>query len=268
VDEAAFPLFNGERRSWRTRSKAYDSVEGKYEYDRALAHRSAWVKNLALGVGAGNLPMWPVVIQEHETYTFGSCRLPLGEYKSEKKLNTYVRNAPVCAPSKGWLNEQPDPIDADERGYALVAVNYDHANSPRGAAVRIQMQPDDNPSDTPDGAQYSATAHDVTKTMVWTGYVRAPSIPIHLRGALGSCLVYRRIVKDLDDNNVTIDDACAMLRSRAHLARELCETPRALEVTMFYCEHPQRVATQSADMAAPSVAVRTSQSQKSNMILG
>jgi hypothetical protein len=31
---------------------------------------------------------------------------------------------------------------------------------------------------------------------------------------------------------------------------------------MCYCEHPQYLTTQSVDMAAPSVAVRTSQSLK------
>jgi hypothetical protein len=86
-----------ERRSWRTRREAHDSVERKYDIVRALARRSAWITNLEPGVGAGDLPKWPVVIQEHETYTFGSCRLPLGEYKGERGQNTYVRNAPVCA---------------------------------------------------------------------------------------------------------------------------------------------------------------------------
>jgi hypothetical protein len=59
-----------------------------------------------------------------------------------------------------------------------------------------------------------------------------------------------------------------MLRSRAHLAWELCETPRALEVAMFYCEHPQHLTTQSEDMAAPSVAVRTSLSLKKQRDFG
>jgi hypothetical protein len=87
---------NEERRSWRTRSQAHDSVEGKYDIGRALARRSAWIMNLEPGVGAGDLPTWPVVIREHEACTFGSCRLPLGEYEGERGQNTYVRNAPVC----------------------------------------------------------------------------------------------------------------------------------------------------------------------------
>jgi hypothetical protein len=121
-----------------------------------------------------------------------------------------------------------------------MAANYDHVKTPQ-----TQTRPGDTPNDTPIEVQYSATAHDVMKTMVWTGYVRAKTIPIHFRGALDPCLVYRRIVKDLDDGNETIEDARTMLWSSA------CDAPRALEVTMFYCEHPQYLTTQSADMAAP-----------------
>jgi hypothetical protein len=180
------------------------------------------------GVGAGDLPTWPVVIQERETYTFGSCRLPLGEYKGERGQNTYVRDAPVCALSKGWSDEQPDPVDAVKRGYALMAANHARVKTPQ-----IQIQPGDAPNDTPIEVQYSATARDMLKTMVWTGYARATSIPIHLRGVPDPCLVYRRIVKDLDDDNEAIDDAYTMLWSSAHLTRELCDTLRALEVAMF-----------------------------------
>jgi hypothetical protein len=49
-------MINEERRSWRTRSEAHDSVEGKSDIDRALARRSAWIMNLEPGVGAGDLP--------------------------------------------------------------------------------------------------------------------------------------------------------------------------------------------------------------------
>jgi hypothetical protein len=101
--------------------------------------------------------------------------------------------------------------------HALMAANYDHVETPQ-----IQIQPGDAPNDTPIEVQYSAAAHDMTKTMMWTGYVRTNSIPIHLHGAPDPCLAYRRIVEDLGDNNKTIDDARTMLWSSAHLARELC----------------------------------------------
>jgi hypothetical protein len=184
--------------------------------------------NLEPGVGAGDLPTWPVVIQEREKYTFGSCRLPLGEYKGEQGQNAYVRNAPLCTPSKGWLKEQPNTVDAVEHDSALMVANCHHVET-----LRIHIQPDGVPSDTPVEVQYSATAHDTTMTMVWTGYARATSVPIHVRGAPDPCLVYRRIVEDLVDNNVTIDDTHIILWSRAHLARELCETPRELAITML-----------------------------------
>jgi hypothetical protein len=66
-----------------------------------------------------------------------------------------------------------------------MAANYDHVKTPQ-----IQIQPGDTPNDTRIEVQYSAAAHDVMKTMVWTGYVRTNSIPIHLRGAPDPCLVY------------------------------------------------------------------------------
>jgi hypothetical protein len=199
------------------------------DIDRALACRSAWIMNLEPGVGTGDLPKWPTVVREHETFTFGSCRLPMGDYKGEREQHTYVRNAPVCTLSKGWSNELPDQVDAVERGYALMVANYDHVEKPL-----IQIQPGDTPNDTPIEVQYSATAHDVMKTMVWTGYVRARTLPIHLRGAPDPCLVCRRIVEDLGDGNETIDDARTMLWSSAHLTREFCDAPHVLEVAMFY----------------------------------
>jgi hypothetical protein len=74
--------------------------------------------------------------------------------------------------------------------------------------------------------------------------------------------VGRRIIRGLDDGNKTIDDTYTMLSSDAHLSRELCDKPSELGITMFYCERPQHAKTQTADMAAPSVGIRTSQNLK------
>jgi hypothetical protein len=184
--------------------------------------------NLEPGVGNGDLPDgWPTVARGSETFTFGLCCLPV-DYTGEKGQNTYVRDAPVCSPRQGWPNDRFDQVDADERSYAMMAANYDHVKTPQ-----VQIQPGDTPNDTPVEVQYSATARAVVKMMVWTGYVRTTTIPIHLRGAPDPCLVCRRFVEDLDDGNKTIDDTCTMLWSSARLSRELCDTPRESEVTMF-----------------------------------
>jgi hypothetical protein len=93
-------------------------------------------------------------------------------------------------------------------------------------------------------------------------------VPTHLCVVPEPRLVCRRIVGDLDDSNKTIDDTCAMLWSEARLSRELCDTPRALEITMVYCERPQYMKTETADVAAPSVSIRTSQSLKAQRDFG
>jgi hypothetical protein len=48
------------------------------------------------------------------------------------------------------------------------------------------------------------TVRNATKMMVWAGYTHSRNVPTHLRGAPDQCLVYRRMVRDLDDNNKTL----------------------------------------------------------------
>jgi hypothetical protein len=119
---------------------------------------------------------------------------------------TYVRDAPVCAPTKKSVEDVVNQVDDDRRVNALMAAHYNHTKTPE-----VQIQPRDNPGDTPAEVQYSATAHDMMEAMGLTGYVRTKTLPTHLRGAPEPCLVYRRIVEDLDDGNMTIDDRRAML---------------------------------------------------------
>jgi hypothetical protein len=94
--------------------------------------------------------------------------------------------------------------------------------------------------------------------MVWAGYVQTRAVPAHLRGAPDRCLVCRRIIKDLDDNDEILDDTFAILYATEHLARKLCEEPRKLEIAMFYCDHPQHIATDLTDVATPGAGVRMS----------
>jgi DNA modification methylase len=77
--------------------------------------------------------------------------------------------------------------------------------------------------------------------MVWAGVIMATAIPNDLRGAPDSLLVYRRIIKDLDDDDAIIADDFAILLSNDYLARTLSREAHTLEVALFYCEHPQRL---------------------------
>jgi hypothetical protein len=169
----------------------------------------------------------------------------------------------VCTPAKNSIEDVVNQVGDDGRVDPLMTAHYNRTKTPE-----VQMQPQDNPGDALAEVQYSATARDVMKTMVWSGYVCAETVPAHLRGAPEPCLVYRRIVEDLGDGDKTLDDTYTMLWSDAHLSRELCDTPRELEIIMFYCEHPQRVKTEAADMAVPSVSVRASRSLKAQRDFG
>jgi hypothetical protein len=113
--------------------------------------------------------------------------------------------------------------------------------------------------DAPSEVQYAAIVRDVTKTMLRVGYMRTQVAPTHLRGAPDQCLVYRRIVEDLDDDNEILDDTCSILHTPEHLARKLCDDPRELGITCFDCDHPQyNVATPgpSAGMSSTIKAQR------------
>jgi hypothetical protein len=87
-----------------------------------------------------------------------------------------------------------------------MAAPFDNTDPPY---IRIEMP--ENPGDTPVGVQNSATAQDFARTMVWAGYTHTCAMPTHLRSAPESCLVYRRIVKDLSDNNKILEDTFAVL---------------------------------------------------------
>jgi hypothetical protein len=69
-------------------------------------------------------------------------------------------------------------------------------------------------------------------------------------------LVYRRVVKDLDDNNKILDDTYTILYTPEHLTRKLCDDLHELDITLFYCDRPQYNVTDGADMATPGSSVR------------
>jgi hypothetical protein len=155
-----------------TRRDARVSVREKQAYDHALAIRSAII--MAMEPCVDNTPyrVWPEYVDAGEKVTFGWCPFPDRQ-----------RETQTC-------NDQRD--DNDQVG---------------GRAGDSDILTNAEPSMVPD----IITVRNATKTMVWAGYTRSCNAPTHLRGAPDQCLVYRRVVKDLNDNNKTLDDTDAVL---------------------------------------------------------
>jgi hypothetical protein len=99
------------------------------------------------------------------------------------------------------------------------------------------------------------------QTMVWAGVIRTNAIPMDLKDAPGSVLVYRRIINDFDDRNKVLDGDFAILLSQSYLARTLCDEAHNL-VTLFYCERPQYLAMMNADVAAPAPSGHVNRKRK------
>jgi hypothetical protein len=72
----------------------------------------------------------------------------------------------------------------------------------------------------------------------------------------------------LDDDNKILDDTYTMLFTPAHLARQLCDDPRELEITLFYCVHPQYNVTDGAEVATPGANVRIGSTIKAERDFG
>jgi hypothetical protein len=86
--------------------------------------------------------------------------------------------------------------------------------------------------------------------------MRTCAIPTHLRSAPENCLVCRRIVKDLTDDNKILDDSFSILYTEKHFSRQLCAEPRKLEITLFYCERPQHFVRELTETAMPVAGMR------------
>ena len=71
------------------------------------------------------------------------------------------------------------------------------------------------------------------RMMVWVGYMTSCNVPARLNGAPEPCLAHRRIVRDMDDNNETLEDTYTVLHTREHFSRRLCDLPHLLEVTLI-----------------------------------
>jgi hypothetical protein len=160
-------------------------------------------------------PAWTSIIRGECKYAFGMRAFPT----RESKHLTYMQSVPMCSPATSDPECVIDAVDIEVVQVAIAA-HYGHTENPE-----IKIQPRDDPDDAPSGVQYSATVRDVTKTMVWTRCAQTCAVPTHLRGASDQCLVYRRIIKDAEDNNKILDDGFAILYTAEHFARKLRDEP-------------------------------------------
>jgi EAL domain-containing protein (putative c-di-GMP-specific phosphodiesterase class I) len=104
--------------------------------------------------------------------------------------------------------------------------------------------------------------------MVWAGYTHTCARPTHLRSAPESCLVYRRTVKDLSDNHKILEDTFAILYIEKHFSRQLRAEPHKLEITLYYCDHPQNFVSELTETAMPGVGVQMNRSTKAQHDFG
>jgi hypothetical protein len=235
------------RQRWTTRHDARARVEDKQVWNMAAARRSALIMALEVDVAAEELfSRWPTIVIGHQMFTFGICNLP--PLSNPCHHNTYVQISPMCGP---YL-PAPETAVVNAVNVAMAA-QFDHADTPD-----VQIQVRENPGDAPVGAQNSATAQDFARTMVWAGYTHTCVLPTHLRSAPESCLVYRRIVEDLSDNNKILEDTFAIL----------CTEPHKLEIALYYCDHPQHFARGLTETATPGVGVQMNRSAKAQHDFG
>jgi hypothetical protein len=102
----------------------------------------------------------------------------------------------------------------------------------------------------------------------WTGHIYASVVPYRLRNQPRSRFIYRRIVQDTNDNDRIIDDSYTMLPTEKQFGRELCADPRQLEITLFYCEHPQYFARELTETAMAVTGVQVNRRNKDTHDLG
>jgi hypothetical protein len=208
-------------------------------YDHALAIRSAIIMAIEPCVDNTPYPVWPEYMDEGEKFAFGWCLFPDRYLDEDKSLGAYIRTAAMTS-----LDDRTKPglaidhiVDAIHTNAEMLACNDQHDDTGQVSkrAGEINILTDAVPIEVPG----TTTVYNTTKTMVWAGYVRTRMVPTYLRGAPDQCLIYRRIVKDLDDNNKVLDDTYTTLYTPVGLTRQLCDDPRKLEITILYCDHIQ-----------------------------
>jgi hypothetical protein len=250
------------RGRYSTRHDAHASVSKRQAYNHALAIRSAIVLALEPDVDLTSYPAWPEYVEDGEKITFGRCPFPDRQPVDGTSLGTFVRTPAMRSPDDRVITEITSNNTCDVMVADGETQTYDDQCDTDPVAG--QTEAPDNNIDTPPFAVFGGLSMDpgreeqfyTTQMMVPVGYMTSCNVPAHLRGAPEPCLVHRRMVRDLEDNNRTLEDTYTMLYTPAHFPRRLCDEPRMLEITLLYCDRPHYNVFLTAEMAAPGATVR------------
>jgi hypothetical protein len=157
-----------------------------------------------------------------------------------------VAEIPVANTVNEWMTEKDANVDTHDNEIPVTSIMKD--------IVIFPPYPSESAGDLVEKA--------------WTGRIRASVAPYRLRNQPNNRLIYRRIVQDTNNNNKMIDDSYTMLHTEKYFGRELCAEPRQLEITLFYCEHPQYLARELTETAMAVTGVRANRRNKDRYDLG
>jgi hypothetical protein len=139
------------------------------------------------------------------------------------------------------------PGSVDQRMRVQTCYIDDHVTIPQ---PKDEEEDDDQitPPITPVATQQGASSQDSDafltdpgtydqfyeiRMMVRVGNMTSCNVPARLRGSPESCLVHRRIVRDMEDNDEMLEDTYIVLYTREHFSRRLCSVPHLLEVALI-----------------------------------
>jgi hypothetical protein len=214
---------------YSTRRDAHASVSRRQAYNHALAIRSAIVLVLEPDVDLTSHPVWPEYVENGEKITFGRCPFPDLLPVGDTSLGTFVRTPAMRAPDDRVTPEVTCSDACDVVVAEGGSQTYDDQRD--DDPVADQTEPPDNNIDTRSFTVFEGSSMDpgceeqfyTTRMMVRVGRVTSCNVLAHLRGAPEPCLVHRRMVRDLVDNNRTLEDTNTMLYTPAHASRRLCD---------------------------------------------
>jgi hypothetical protein len=244
------------RGRYSTRRDAHASVSKRQADNHVLAIRRAIILALEPDVDLASYPVWPEYVEDGGEITFGRCPFPDRQPADDISLGTFVRTPAMRAPFQK-LRVRTFVVVADGE-----TQTYDD-QCDTGPVAGHTEAPDNNIDALPftvfGGLSMDPGSEEqfyTTQMMVWVGYLTSCNVPAHLRGAPQPCLAHRCVVRDLEDNDRTLEGTYTMLYTPARCSRRLCDEPHVLEITLLFCDHPQYNVFLAAEMAAPGATMR------------
>jgi hypothetical protein len=123
-------------------------------------------------------PVWPEYVGEGEKFAFGCCPFPDRNNEWDTSFGACVRSAAMTS-----LDDVAEPGVAIDQ-----IVDAIRANAGMAARNNQRYATDVATDAIPSEVKYTTTAHDATKTMVWTGYMNTRVVPTCLRRGSGPVL--------------------------------------------------------------------------------